>query len=265
MHEGNRKFGGLNEGVVAPFSIFRGWRTFLHLSLPWLVLILVPVAALRLAGYVDGVAKSALLAALALIFFLALVVSFPTIAVAWARWSSTGERPPGVLALPDRVVPVVVWRLWIFIGAGVLLERWFASGLHSLLVMAHLPTATFADKVTSAVADIIIVVVASNRTLQLTALAVGDTNTAEVQMIDWRQQMWPGLPLGLVIALAPFYVLRQSLSALFDFENLATGHQLYDPVILGIAGLGIFLGFAGVASGAAFLSQAYQASKPQVG
>jgi len=168
-----------------------------------------------------------------------------------------------MIALPDRLVPVIVWRLWIFFASVVVLERWFASGLHSVEAMAHLPRLAFVDTIASAVADAVVVVVASDRMLRLTALAVGDTYTSDVS-VALHRKMWPSLPLGLVIALAPFYVLRQGLSAFFDFEKLATGYHLYDPVVLGFEGVGIVLGFAGVASGAAFLSHAYRSTKPQV-
>ena len=254
-------FSPLAEGGRAALTILRSPAVFLQITGPWVVILAAGYFAFT--TYSDRLkAAGAALGLLLLIFaWLAVfLLSIPTIGVAWARWIGQGQRPDRFVALPDRAVLSVMWRLWIFnLVAGGAADR------ISAWVAGHAKTGGMANSdslgvAANAVVGILAVVLAGPFAVRLAARALGDK---EFRIFDLGplRRLGPKLGLGLALSMAPAGVLTWLLDPLYEALP-HSGETIAHPGSITLAWLavGLILLLAVVASGAAYLTRVYRAA-----
>jgi hypothetical protein len=257
-------FGGIREGLRSPIRVVRDWRAFLQIAGPWALL----MSAGLVAGVITGNnlnhdrAKATMLLWGVLVLLLGLVASIPIVAVAWHRWIVDGRLPKRFVALPDSAMWGYLFRLWLFGAALGTIDRWISPNVAALALSAHLPNAGAIGDVAGNVADVLAIMLVSSVALRLPAIAVGDRDfVLSVASIQGRK-MWPGLPLGLVLSIVPFYFLGWAFDQGYDaFLKPKASSSHMDWASAASLGLGLFVAYATVASVATYLSKAYIAAK----
>ncbi len=259
-------FRGIREGIEATLTVARDWLMFLQITGPWVVLIAAGFLILTFFGKgLRHFASGLPLLGVALVFLAGLVVSWPTVMVAWHRWIISGERPSLFVALPDRATLSYSWPLWLFASLMWTADKLASSKITQIADAMHLSSASAVGDLASWTVDILVIALGSSAALRLPAIAVRDARFSRtVAMVEGRR-MWPGLPLGLAISIAPFYVFNWVLGELFSGvlkPNVPAGDLRL--IAAGVLIFGIVVTFAGIASAVTFLSRAYLAAKARV-
>jgi hypothetical protein len=264
-----RDFNGPQEAFEAFLSVGRGWPAFLQIVAPWVLFSCASLYWLLPAGeHLDhdaGKAQWFLLGLLGVMILLG--VSIPTTAAAWCQWILRGERPPHFLALPNRRAWSIGWRLWVFAGVMGAADGWASNQMIALAPGLGFHDGAFAGSVAGVVIDILALMVASSLALRLPALVVGDLDfSPTVARIEGRR-MWPGLPFGLVLSLAPYLIAGWIVNVALEwFGNPTVGSAHFHVTPLSIIQLaaGLIFYFAAIASAATFLSRSYLAAKARI-
>jgi len=265
-------FDGLNEGWTAVLSVLRDGRAFLQITAPWAVVL--AGATCLLLSFEPNVARGStsaglLLLALLLLLVAAIYLIVPTVAVAWFRWTIEGRLPSRFVALPDRTVLSLAWRLWTFLTILGVINRVVTPRLTALAASAAPQHAVALGGLAGCAVDILMLMGASSPALQLPALAVRDTAFNETAAMVEGRKMWPGLPLGLALSLAAFPFLAwvcvrtwQGLSQPAPVAHAAAG-ALGPLNAIALAGW-LMVAFATLVSGASLLSRAYVVAKTRI-
>jgi hypothetical protein len=265
-------FNGYREGFSAPVSLVHDARAFLKIAAPWAALVAAGFCLILEFGLKSGRGSTAAMLALFAIFGLgiaAIYVVVPTVLVAWFRWVIERRAPPGFIALPDRAVLSFAWRIWIALTALGVIGR---SVTPTIVGFAHTITPAYAETIGATAEfaiDLLLTMLFSSVALVLPAVAVRDKAfNRTIAMIQGRK-LWPGLPVGLLLSLAPYPVLAVAIGSAYSFiyPTVRAAHTTPLPLTpWEVAGLLLVLMvmFATLASGATFLSRAYLAIKRDI-
>lgn len=252
-----RRFHGLSEGLDAATSVVRNPGAVLQIVGPWVVLLvtfgLIVLAATQGEPGPSGSPLTAVVLWMLPLFVL-LVIGTPTVVVAWARWSMRGERPRRWVALPDRAALSVAWRLWIFFSA-----LGSADGLASLQASSLAAKLGVSPEITAALVaacvDLLLIGLATSWGLRLIALALGDRSFDQGVAMVRTRPLWPGLPLGMIVAILPFTVVGITLDLLEQRLNYGPFAPLTGLFLLGSA----LTGFGAVIAATTYAGQVYRA------
>ncbi len=266
-------FGGAREGLEASLTVLRDWPAFLQIAAPWAIFLCASLYWLSLFGNSLGhdTGRAELLLVAVLLLLILIFVSIPTVAVAWFRWIIRAQLPPNFLALPNRAVLSLLWRVGIFASALGTADRLATGKGAEIATSLHLPSAALVGNVAGWVIDIAAVMLASSFALRFPAMAVGDATFTRNSALVQGRRMWPGLPIGLILSLAPFFIVGSILDALYDGLGkpiAAASHHAQtnvSAVSAGLMAMGLLAMFAAVASAATFLSRAYIAARARIG
>lgn len=265
-------FNGFREGLDAPLSVVRAGYAFLQIAGPWAA-VLAGTAYLMLSLAKTSVHSAGgaqlWLLGLLLLLIVAIYLIVPTVAVAWFRWTISAELPGRFIALPDRTVLSVAWRLWLalsLLGAadGLVTPKLVQLGTGILPEFSK----TFGVW-TGSVVDLLIIMVASSFALQLPAMAARDVEFRRTAALVAGRKMWPGLPVGLAFSLAAYPVLAWACAyaygLAFPDSTVRSAPATLTPFdAFGLFGVLLVL-FATIASAATYLSRAYLAAKARSG
>jgi hypothetical protein len=258
----------VREGLAAPLFVLREWRMFLQISLPWALFL--GLGLYLLAAFADTIGRDANAATMLLLLLLILLVGVyvivPTVAVAWFRFTIQGRQPERYVALPDRAALGLAWRLWLSLSVLGSCDGLVTTQATALAARIPALDAPSVGDTTGWVFDILALMLASSFALRLPARAVSDPDFSQTVALAAGGRMWPGLPVGLILSLAPVFVLGWVADQLVGYLANPTPHAhgpdiRLGPVATGCLGLGSLVVFAAVASGASYLSRAYLAAK----
>lgn len=260
--EPGKGFEPIREATRAWRSVATGWPVLLRIVGPWLA---IQLMALVLLGYSadhldhDQRRAALLLLCLAVLVIGGLYVVLPTIAVRWFRWVLSGERPASFLVLPTRGVFSLAWRLWLFLSVLGTVDSMIQKQVQS--AVAGSAGATAAEFV-SWIVFVGAIALASSVALRFPAIATQDETFTQTAALVQGRRMWPGLPLGLLLSLAPFLIVGWAAQALVEALIGAGPHHpvLGSAQVIEIA-IELLLLSAALASGASFLSRAYLRAK----
>jgi hypothetical protein len=254
-------FSPLAEGVRASLSVLRSPAMFLRISGSWVLLLVIGLFALERLNFTKDPALVVIALFVLLGLILVLLLLIPTTGVAWARWVGQHRAPNRIVALPDRAVLSVTWQLWLFNfvvgGAGDRLSAWLANELKSAGVQQALAVADAAGTALSVMA----VWLAAPFAVRLAARALDDKDFRFVDLGPLRKQRLT-LGVGLVTALAPGAVLAWLADSLSDaLRHPGETRSEPGPVSVALMAVALMLLLTAVASGAAYLTRAYAATK----
>ena len=256
-------FSPLKEGCAAALTILRSPVEYLQIAGPWAAMIsataLGAIALVAPAKVDRGAAFGAL--ALIAISVVLLILSLPTIGVAWARWVGQGRRPIRFVAMPDGAAISVMWRLWIFNAVEAAIDKPVSAYVATVWKSAGLGDADAVGDVAGWVVEILAIVLAGIFAVRLAAIALGDRNFRVIDLGAGRG-FRPMLGAGLVVALAPAVLAVAGFNGLY--EALAGPHSIDHPsapTALWVF-VEVLLLLAAFASGAAYLTRAYQTIRP---
>lgn len=263
------KFDWLREGLAAPLSVFRSGRAFLQIAGPWAAFLSLSTYVAVIVGKDTGPGASSArlwLLGVLLLLLVAIYLILPTIAVAWFRWTVDEQLPRQFLALPDRAALAFAWRIWIGLGLVGGLDRLVTPKLTQVVSSAIPAAMTGVGAWAGPAVDIALVMLASSFTLQFPAIAVNDAAFTRTTAMIQGRKLWPGLPVGLLLSLAPFPILAWACEHVYGIGNPAVPITHSGAVTFGLSdGTALFVAlmalFATLASGATFLSRAYLAAK----
>ena len=255
-----RAFSPLAESWRATLTILHDPARFLQISGPWAVVISASYFAMtRLPDQAKGTSGAAPWSLVLLIgAVLLLALSMPTIGVAWARWIGQGRKPDHGIALPDRAVLSVMWRLWLFNAAEATIDKPVSAKAAALAKSAGLVRPEIFGDVAGWVVEILAIVLAGVFAARLAALALGDRDFRFTDLGPVRR-LGPMLGVGLVLAMAPA-AIAAGLSG-FLFDSVAIKHDtIAQPGLVTMTWLCVelLLLLAVFASAAAYLTRVYQ-------
>ncbi|NBW11084.1 MAG: hypothetical protein EBR82_23940 [Caulobacteraceae bacterium] len=252
-----RAFNGPSEGLRAALAPVREAGVFLQITVPWVAVIagflLMAMASVGNASRWPWNSTATLLFLMAPLFLLALA-AIPTMVVGWARWAVRRETPRYGIALPGRAVPSVTWRLWVA-GTVIGIADRLVTGAVASLVAEMGGSPDVATMVVSLCVNLILIAAATGWALKLIALAVGDTTFNQPVALIRTRALWPDLPLGMLLATAPW----MAVGVAFD---LAVGpwNLLMPPVLrLMLLMLPVLIFAAGLASATTYAARVYRA------
>jgi hypothetical protein len=262
-------FDGLREGLEASLSVVRGGGAFLQIAGPWAAVLTGVVYLILVLGKNVGHSVTSswlILLGGILLLVAAIYLIIPTVTVAWFRWTIGSQLPSRFFALPDRTALSFAWRIWIsltFMGA---VDKFMTPKLTHLAIAEMPQYAAAVGGWAGWAIDVLVIMLFSSFALQLPAVAVGDANFSRTAALVQGRKMWPRLPVGLVISLAPFPIFAWACASIYAWRLPApnTVHSALATVspldAIGFFGVLVVL-FATLASGATFLSRAYLAAK----
>ncbi len=250
-------FNGQSEGLRAAAAPVREAGPFLQITVPWVAVIagclLMAMVSVENASRWPWNSTATLLFLMAPLFLLALA-AIPTMVVGWARWAVRRETPRYGIALPGRAVPSVTWRLWVA-GTVIGIADRLVTGAVASLVAEMGGSPEVATMVVSPCVNLILIAAATGWALKLIALAVGDTTFNQPVALIRTRALWPDLPLGMLLATAPW----MAVGVAFD---LAVGpwNLLMPPVLrLTLLMLPVLIFAAGLASATTYAARVYRA------
>lgn len=265
-------FDGLREGLAASLSVLSDGRAFLQIAGPWAAFLSLSAYVAVMLGAHEGHSATAAqywLLGFLLLLLAALYLIIPSVAVAWFRWTLGGQLPRWFVALPDRTALGFAWRLWTVLTLLGGVDRLVTPKLTEVVNSALPPNMAAVGASTGWVVDILLVMLASSFALRLPAIAMNDAAFTRTMAIVQGRRMWPGLPMGLLLSLAPFSILAWSCGPLYRLIK-PVGPKVHSAAATfdGLDGASLFvtlmLLFAILAAGASFLARAYLAAKTQV-
>lgn len=252
-----RPFDSLSEGLGATASVIRNAGAVFHIVGPWVLLLvvsgLIAVTAANSGSEWPG-RSLPVMALLALPLALLLVISAPTVLVAWARWTVRGERPRHWIALPDRAALSVGWRLWVafsVFGAVDELLSFQASAIAARLGGSPQVVGFLVGHCI----DVVLIALATALALRLIALALGDRTFDQGAALSRTRALWPGLPLGMILALLPFTAAGCAIDLLQWSLNLGALNPWTGVFFLGTAATG----FGALIAGTTYAARVYDA------
>ena len=256
----SQTFSPLAEGWRATLTILHDPAGFLQISAPWAVVIAASYFAItRLPHRPQGTSGSAPWSlGLILVALMLLALSMPTIGVAWARWTGRGQKPDHGVALPDRAVLSVMWRLWLFNAAEAAGERPVAAKAAALAQSAGLARPEFIGGAAGWIVEILAVVIFGALAVRMAALALGDKDFRITDLGPIRR-LGLKLGVGLVLAMAPAAIAAGLLGVLFGAVSIKHD-TIAQPglVTLTWVCVELLLLLAVFASGAAYLTRVYR-------
>lgn len=252
-----RGFHGVSEGLAAVASVARNAGAVLQIVGPWVVLLIVSglVALLAVTSGSEGPGRSLLVEfLLCLPLSLLLLAAVPTVIVAWTRWSVRGERPRHWIALPDRAAMSVAWRLWVAFSVMGVVEGLVSSQAWALSTkLGGWPDVT-AVVVGNGV-EVVLIAVATGFGLQLIALALGNKAFDQGIALFRTRALWPGLPLGMMVALLPFTAAGTAIDLWQQHLNYGAFNPLTGLFLLGSA----LAGFGALIAATTYAARVYEA------
>jgi len=260
-------FDGIREGLAAPLTVARGLPFLVQLAGPWLVVIVGAAFYIIMASKpaaMDRNAAALAILELLLLLFVVLYVLVPSLLVAWIRWIVDGRSPRYFVAWPDRAAFSVAWRIWISLSVWGAFNRLLVDKVADYaggLIPSHQAVVTM---VVADVLAIAVIMVFSAAALRLPAAALQDNDfTFGVASIRGRQ-MWPGLPVGLVLSLAPIPLVAWVVSWVLQSgakPAAVTAEHVLNPSDAVVLICWLLVLLATLVSGATFLTRAYLAAK----
>jgi hypothetical protein len=270
--ESTSKYPALREAMASMFFVLRHPGAFALITGPWIaVFVLVPLIAFQVTAYEEGTIKTILepvrakpdiLTAVAMLYanIVCWIVAIPTAAVAWHRFVLENRLPRLGVALPDIRAIRYAYRLWIFVFVIGFLNRLLGTNSGDLAREIGPDAAAKAMEAVTWLVGFAAIWLASAFALVLPAIAFDDRQMNRMDAIGAARRLGHSYGLGLVASIAPFFIAAVALEAVLGsvFDNSFSVQQLL------YFGPGILMFMAG-ASGATYLSRAWQAARATSG
>ena len=254
-------FRPLVEGGRASLTILKAPLVFLQITGPWIALLSVGLLAIpSLSSRTKELAWATAGLALILGWLVVFALLIPITGVAWSRWVGQGRRPDRFVALPDRPVLTVMWRLWIFnVVSAAGIDR-LSSWLTGHAKAAGLAYPDLFGNAASALLGMVALALAAPFAVRLAARALGDREFQTSDLGPALHRLGLKLGAGLVVAMAPADLIVWALGPLQgllpDQKDLTSG----GPFTVAVLAVCLIFVLAGFASGAAYLTRVYQAA-----
>jgi hypothetical protein len=263
-------FDGIAEGLRAPLAVVRGLPFLLQIAGPWVVVLAGGAFAILSGGQAaghDGSDALARLTALAVLLIAGLYVVLPSVLVAWTNWIVDGGSPKWIVATPNRAAFGFAWRIWLALTFLGVLDKNIATPLAKFLSGSIPQLSVLVDNLTTWIVALLMIMLFSSAALFLPAIAVADKTFDRSAALVRGRKMWPGLPVGLALSLAPIPLAAWALTGLLDAAQPAAPRVAHAPLTpLDALALVVWLlvMLATLVSGMTFLTRAYLAARTPV-